>query len=197
MNIHFFGVNIKVSFLFAAILCLMIFTDRTGLILPSLIAVTIHEFAHLFFMKKFSCAPKEIALIPGSIMIVNSVYCEKRKENIILIAGPLSNIILFIVFYVIFLLTQKHIFLVHSATQLIIGCFNLLPAKSLDGGALLYNILTNKFSIEKSEILIKAISFITAFIFLTLGLLYIKNGEMNFSLFILAIYILIFTIIKN
>ncbi|MEE1278456.1 MAG: hypothetical protein UHE86_05280, partial [Acutalibacteraceae bacterium] len=71
MEIKFLGTNVKISFLFVAFITIMIFIDKTGLVIPLILAVFVHESAHLLMMKKFGVSPKEITLIPGGIQIVN------------------------------------------------------------------------------------------------------------------------------
>ena len=50
MKFTFLGTKIYVSFFFTAAITVMLATDRTGYMLPTLFAVIIHEAAHLFVM---------------------------------------------------------------------------------------------------------------------------------------------------
>lgn len=197
MEIKLFGTKIKVTFLFISVITSMIFMDRTGLILPLIFSVIIHEGAHLLAMHFFGVSPKEVLLLPGSILIVNYHTVSRRKETVILILGPLANFIFFALFYCFYLLFNSHTLLQYSAVQLLMCLFNLLIAKGLDGGALLYNLLLIKNTPEKAELKLKIASMITVCGIIFLGIFYTLKGDMNISIFILAIYLLVFTFLKN
>lgn len=191
MIFKLFGVKIRITFLFTAILCFMLFIDRTGLILPLFLAVFAHEAAHIFAMRILKCAPHEIELIPGSIRIINPQKYSIKKENIILLSGPACNMILFAVFYIIFLLSGSIFLLNSAAVQLIIGAFNLLPAKGLDGGQLVYNLFAKRLPVATAILVYTVLSALVGSAFLAYGLVSIIRGEVNLSVFILGIYIII------
>jgi Zn-dependent protease len=191
MNFEFFGVKIKITFLFVAVICFMLFIDRTGLIIPLFLAVFAHESAHIAAMWFLNCAPREIELIPGSIKIINPQKFSFRKENIILVCGPLCNIIFFALLYSLFLFFGKKIILIYAVIQLIVGAFNLLPAKGLDGGQLINNLLTNYFSVSAAGLIYTILSALVGGMFLAYGFINLINGSVNASVFILGFYIII------
>ena len=59
LKFRLFGTEVYISFLFMAVITIMLATDRTGLILPSLFAIIMHEAGHLFAMWLLECAPKQ------------------------------------------------------------------------------------------------------------------------------------------
>lgn len=197
MCIKLFGTNVKISFLFVAFVTAMIFIDKTGLVLPLILAVSVHESAHLLMMKKYGVSPKEVTLIPGAIQIVNYHTITRRNENVILLAGPLSNLLLFLLFLGAYSLTKNTATMRFCAVQLVIFAFNLIVAKGLDGGTLFLNICAEKFGENLARILLNIFSFLSAFFIAMIGIYYLLNGTANISIFILAIYILVFTFIKN
>ncbi len=197
MRFTFLNVKITVSFLFVSFVTLMIFTDRTGFILPAIFAITLHEFAHLAAMRVLSVAPKEIMLSPGNIHIVRPECVSLKKENIILLCGPVSNLIVFALLYVLYGFFDNVLLLQYSAVQLVVALFNLLPAKGLDGGALIFNFLQRFFTPLFADKIQKIISFLVGGGCVLFGVSAFLNGEFNLSLFILGFYIIIFTIIKN
>ena len=197
MRIRIGKTEITVTFAFAAILALMLATDRTGLIIPTALAVFIHEAAHLLTMSVFGCAPLEIILTPGSIQIIKNGINSLKNENKILIAGPLSNIIFFIIFYLVFYATESKQVLQFAAVELIIGLFNLLPAKGLDGGALVYNFALKIKNTYFAELVLNVTTLTTVVCLIFLGVTLFLRGQGNISIFLIALYILIFSIIKN
>lgn len=197
MSIKILGTEIKISFLFVASVTTMIFIDKTGLVIPLLLAVFLHETAHLVMMKRYRVSPKEVLIIPGGIQIVNYHTIPRKIENKILLAGPLSNIIFFAVFLGLYFVSKSILLLRFSAVQLVVFLFNLIVAKGLDGGSLFYSICADKFGENLAEIFLNVFSFLNALFVALVGVYYLINGSVNISIFILAIYIFVFTLIKN
>lgn len=196
MRIKLFGTEIYISFLFSAIVTVMLATDRTGLMLPSVFAITMHELGHLFAMWCLECNPKRIKLIPTSIQITSNFSKGYKNDIIIALCGPIVNIILFFSLYFNYLAYQNNTILYFSLVNLVIGIFNLLPLWELDGGTLLYSIIAKKTEPNRAALTVKIITMIVGVgIFLTAVYLTVK-GKMNISLYIMAIYLFIGTIIK-
>ena len=95
MKFKFLGTEIYISFLFCAVICFMLALDRTGLIIPTLFAVLIHETGHLLAMWAADCQPRAIRLIPTSVQIVRSFSPKKYGEAGIAFCGPAANLVLF------------------------------------------------------------------------------------------------------
>ncbi len=98
MRFRLFGTEIYVSFLFCAVIAFMLATDRTGLCIPTIFAIFIHETGHLFAMWVCECQPKSIMLVPASVKITRAFPKVKNGEIIIALSGPLSNIVIFYLF---------------------------------------------------------------------------------------------------
>ncbi len=188
--------KIEVSFLFIALLSLVILTDTTGLIIPTVIAVILHEFSHLLAMYYFGCSPKKIKIIPAAIEITRD-FCQKNSQEIIIsLAGSVANILTFLITYFLFFKGKNIIFLNFAVVNFVIGFFNLLPLKSLDGGNILFKILCFKLSAEKSERILNIINFIIGLAGILVGVFLIINGKINLSVIIMSIYIILSVIIK-
>ncbi len=196
MIFKIFGIRVRISYLFAVIVTIMLFLDQSRLFLPTTLAVFLHECAHLAVMKFYGCAPTEIALVPAGIQIVKRFSARINEENTILIAGPLCNFLLFGVFCALAGCYRTDRLYTYAAVQLVVGCFNLLPAQGLDGGGLLYNFFlknnTPSFAKRKSA----AVSVAFCVLLVIAGIILSDGKNINISIFILAIYILIFTLVK-
>ena len=196
MRIKLFGTEIYISFLFSAVVTIMLATDRTGLMLPSVFAITMHELGHLFAMWCLECNPKRIKLIPTSIQITSNFSKGYKNDIIIALCGPIVNIILFFSLYFNYLAYQNNTVLYFSLVNLVIGIFNVLPLWELDGGTILYSIIAQKSQPNRAALTVKIITRIVGVgIFLTAVYLTVK-GKINFSLYIMAIYLFIGVIIK-
>ena len=195
MKLRIFGIDITVSFLFCAILCVLMLSDRTGLIAPMLIAVFIHELGHLLIMKYFGCAPNEIRRIPGSIRIVSPVCTEKRSV-IISLSGPIVNILVFTVVYFSSSVLSVDYYLDFAFINLVYGIFNLLPFYSLDGGSVLEDIIGEKIGGIKARKIIKLITVAGASLFLLTFIVLAVKGNINYSVLVLSLYLILSVFIK-
>ena len=175
----------------------MLFADKSGLIIPTAFAVFSHEAAHIIAMNVLAVAPKEIVLIPGSIKIIKRGLSNLRSENIILFAGSLINLLFFAAFYGVGYFLDNIRLMIYGVVQLVIGVFNLLPAKGLDGGSLLYNIVFKYKSESSAETAVKISSLGVVFLLVFVGTFMLIGGSVNLSFYIIALYILIFSVLKN
>lgn len=197
MRFRFFGTEIYISFLFSAVIAFMIATDRTGLVIPTLFSVLLHEVGHLIFMWIFECEPKSIKLVPASISITMGMSAKKYGDLLISLAGPMVNLIMFCSLYVNFLITKSAFSLDCALINLAFFTFNMLPVSGLDGGTVLKIILSKKFKDPlKAERIVRIITLAVGLLVGVIGITLIINGELNISVFIVAIYIIISAFIR-
>ena len=196
MKFRLFGTEVYISFLFMAVITIMLATDRTGLILPSLFAIIMHEAGHLFAMWLLECAPKQVRLIPASVQITSSFSRKYRNDVAVAVCGPLVNLVLFLVLYFNYLAFKNELVLNYALLNLIIFIFNSLPVYGLDGGTVLYSILAKKTSLNKAELTVKIITAAVAVALLILAVILTVNHKLNLSPYIIAIYLLISCLIK-
>ena len=197
MRFRFFGTEIYISFLFSAVIAFRIATDRTGLVIPTLFSVLLHEVGHLIFMWIFECEPKSIKLVPASISITRGMSAKKYGDLLISLAGPMVNLIMFCSLYVNFLITKSAFSLDCALINLAFFIFNMLPVSGLDGGAVLKIILSKKFKDPlKAERIVRIITLTVGLLVGIIGITLIINGELNISVFIVAIYIIISAFIR-
>ena len=197
MRFKFLVTEIYISFLFMAIITLMLAFDKTGLILPTLFAVSLHETGHLFMMWVKGMAPKRIKLIPSSVQITNSFSRCYRNDIIIALAGPAVNFLFFAVLYYNYLCFKNEGTLYFALLNLLIGGYNLLPIKGLDGGTVLYTVLCNFADVNKAELVLKLISFFAGVTAILAAVTLHLRGKLNPSLYIMGIYILVTSLIKR
>lgn len=188
MRFNLFGTKIEVSFLFTALVAFIIFTDKSGMIVPMLVAVVLHEAAHLLCMRVLGCNPREIRLIPTSVAVIRDFCTIPAKEVLISAAGPFINIFLFAVFY--------RVNLEFAVINLVIGCFNLLPIRGLDGGEIILKILSVRLGVKKADSVLNIINFLAGAIGIFIGIFLIINKTPNISVIIMSIYLLLSVIVK-
>ena len=92
-----FGINFKISYIFTAAITIFIATDKTGNIVPLVMASLAHEAGHLICMGLVNAKPSEIILMLGTIRIVNNAITTNNENLIILLGGPMVNLALFLI----------------------------------------------------------------------------------------------------
>ena len=183
MNLKIDKFLLEIENLFIIILISFLISDKIKLFLTSYFVcylfIFFHELSHVFFASIFGEKVKKIKISIAGMCVTfnNNDDLNIIKRIIIYIAGPLSNMILAIIFYNIRFVFEINIFL---------AILNLMPIYPLDG----YNILKIVFEyfkkdtfLEKFQLLfIFLLFFISIFVFLT---------TFNPSLVIFFVYIML------
>ena len=197
MKFKFLGTEFYISFLFCAIVCFMLVIDRTGLIIPTFFAVLVHECGHLFAMWVCDCQPKAIRLIPTSVQITRGFSTKKYGEAAIAFCGPATNLIVFGVLFSNYCIFKNEQYFVLALLNLVIAVFNLLPVSGLDGGTLLTLLLSRFTDIYKAESIVRIVTAAFSFVVFLLGVYLAISGTVNISVFIVAVYLGVCSIIKK
>ena len=197
MKFKIFKTEIYVSFLFCAVLCFMLVIDRTGMIIPTLFAVFIHECGHLLAMWAADCQPKAIRLIPTSVQIVRGFSPKRYGETAIAACGPAANIIVFFSLFINYTMFESVQSFNFAILNLVIAIFNLLPVHGLDGGILLTAVISKFTNIYKAESIVKIITVVFAVVIFLLGVYLWVSGTVNISIFIVAIYLAVCGLVKK
>ncbi len=189
MKFRLCNISFEVNYLFLSMLILYLAFDRTGVYLPLLIGMVVHEFSHIICLIMFSCKIHSIHLNIGAITITHSDNITKIKRIISILAGPFSN---FLISMIAMLCKNEMLFFVN----LILALYNLLPINGLDGGELIRISLTGILSNKIIEIILGTTTVIVAVCFI---LCCILLSKMVFSVYLLlfCIYFLSPYIIKN
>lgn len=155
------------------------------------IAIIIHETGHLIFMFCFDTRPEGIEVRPFDIRIIESKRCYLAfyKDIIITIAGSLFNLVFFIILF--FIYRQL------AFVNLFMGLFNMLPAASLDGGQLIYLLLSKRYSTAFSEKALDIITVIVAVPVFFFGILMLFYYKYNFSLLFIGLYLVLSLFLKR
>lgn len=197
MKFKLFGTEIYVSFLFCAVVCFMLAIDRTGLVIPTLFAVLLHECGHLLAMWAADCQPRAIRLIPTSVQIIRGFSPKKCGELAITVCGPLANLVVFVALFINYKIFGSEQSLIFAILNLAIALFNLLPVSGLDGGTLLEIAISRLTDIYKAESIVRIITAVFAFFAFLLGVYLWVSGTVNISVFIVALYLGVCSLIKK
>jgi len=110
------------------------------------LSVLVHELTHSYIAKREGIEVKEITLfIFGGVSQLTKEPEDPKKELKIAIGGPLSSLVLALIFWIISKVTSPapHLILISgllgylAVINLSLGIFNLIPGFPLDGGRVL------------------------------------------------------------
>ncbi|MDO5557699.1 MAG: M50 family metallopeptidase [Clostridia bacterium] len=191
--------KIKVDFKIILAIIIFYITEQLELYFILMLFVFLHECGHLLVGYLFGYRCEEINIHTLGISVTFKVpvddYNKKiLKSNIVLLkksiiaaAGPVINFIL-----IILVSLNPKIFAMNPEiaiySNLLIGCFNMIPIYPLDGGRILKNICTIFLGIRKGRRL-TSIIMNTLMIVLTavssIMILYYKN----IAIFLIVVYL--------
>ena len=186
MSVKIFGVTIEISYIFCCLITLFVAIDRTGLLIPLIVSMLLHQFAHVSVLLLFGCKLKKIRLLPGLIGVDYKCIPDKSATVISLLSGPISN---FIAAYVCFLSDYNTLF----GINLILGIVNILPCSGLDGGAVIETTLCGILSNKHINIVMLILTVLTVMMLILFNIIYL---EMNYSVIIFCLYLISPIILK-
>jgi putative peptide zinc metalloprotease protein len=101
-----------------------------------------HEYGHLRAMKKCGLPTKGMYLIPfvGGLA-VGDMPKSRWQDVYISMMGPVFGLIMTLVFYVFYLITESHFAGLVASTSALLNLFNLIPVYPLDGGRVVKSLV--------------------------------------------------------
>lgn len=189
ITFYFLKIQFGVSVGFAGLICLMLYIDRSGLLIPSILATLIHEAGHVFCLMIFKSDIKKIHLKIGAVGVMGNFYLSPKNEILMTLAGPISNILFFAVFLFLYNFEKTIWILNFSLINLVLGVFNLLPIMGLDGGSIVYLLLCFCKSKTFAKKISLVLSLVTIFVLCALGTNIFIKTKNNPTLILLSLYL--------
>jgi len=174
--------------LFWVIIVIGIFTARFKELLLLFCIVLIHELGHAFAAAHYNWRIKKIQLLPfGGVAELEEHGNKSLKEElVVVIAGPIQHIWMMAVGYILFetgwLGAELYYFFMWN--NIIILAFNLLPIWPLDGGKVLFNVLSYRFPYLQAHEKMMKLSCVFFSVILVWQLLWNSNNIMMWVLLI-------------
>jgi Zn-dependent protease/CBS domain-containing protein len=154
----------------------------------------IHELSHSYIAQKYGVDIERIVLLPiGGVAQMGEIPKEPRQELYIAVVGPITNMIIAGLSYLLFLVTASLLpqfvsafILEFALVNLLLAVFNLLPAFPMDGGRVLRAILAERMKYVRATELSVSIGKIFAILMAGAGIFL-----PNFFLILIALFIYI------
>lgn len=135
------------------------------------IFIALHEIGHLMCGQIRGYEVKKFTLLPfGFSLCFKEVFIKPRDNIIISLFGPLTNLIFFGVFYIIYIFYPYEIFKTFIDINLSLLVFNLIPVGFLDGGRILKEVLSTYVSFYLANLIINLNGIIFGCIMLMLSI---------------------------
>ena len=144
MSFNFFDTKIEFRIGFFIYAYVFVAIDTSGFSDYFLLSVILHELAHIFTLFYCNIKIEKILFSLSGIYIVSDdkFSLSLKKQLVIMSSGSAFNLFLAI-FFALLGINGNTSFLSFSATNLIIGVYNLFIINGLDGGDILRLILNN------------------------------------------------------
>lgn len=198
LRFRFFNTVFEVSYLLTAVMSLSVILSGKESLLPlCLLSAVVHESGHLLFLYKFGASPSRISLKLSDVRIVSDFTAlSLNQELMVVAAGPLANLLLSAISFIMYWCFSVTLFLQLCITSLCIGIFNLLPVRTLDGEQMLSLLLLRKIDDKAGNLIINIVSIIIILPVATAGFLLLLSNKHNYTLLIVAAY-LVFSVISK
>lgn len=180
------SLKIKLSFT-GALMPVALFLTHSYLSLAALLAAALHEMGHIAVAKICNIDLGELRLsIFGASLTPRSLLCSYKKEILLCLAGPLVNLISALLLAPLFDGASSFGGLFIRAS-LFLGLLNLLPIHELDGGRILFCLLSLRLSVGTATRIIKVISFVLIFSLWCLSVYLLLRLSSSLSLFVFSL----------
>lgn len=183
---------IKISKYFIPYILIMFMVGFHKGFFISLFWVFIHELSHALVAKLVGVKKVEIKITPIGFSMKGDEFKDIgfAKELAIVIAGPATNIIIAVIFYLLYKSHHLDVFEISMKTNLVLGSFNLLPALPLDGSRMLNLYLQRKYTCKIAHKIKVNISMTIGILILGYFIFLIFNKILNISLGLLSFFII-------
>lgn len=199
------GIPIRLHFTFLLFLAWIFFLGRTPgnaltlVLVPSIfLCILLHELGHALVAKRMGITTRDITLYPiGGLALLNE-RPKARQELWISLAGPMVNVVLALILGVVLLVTAGGIPMPNLVlngrsylsamfvANIVLACFNLVPAFPMDGGRVLRAILALNMNEAKATRIAANIGQMLAIVFGFIGL---ANGQILWMLVAFFVFV--------
>lgn len=192
MKFKIHKITVNINFFFIAALSVMLILRDNKLILSAVAAAVLHECGHIAALLLMNNNIKELKISVSGIELKQGTKFNLsfKGEIISALAGVFVNFMCAQSFLLVNRARPNDFFLYNAGIHLVLGLFNLLPVKALDGGRALYYLLCIHMEQDRAERILKLVSVVTAIILFVLGIILFVRAR-NASLLITSVFLLV------
>ena len=178
---------LKINILFFPVLCASMLGNYHTQFILSYLCALLHEMAHVLSARALGVGISYIEIQPFGICakLKSSVIQNPIHEILIAASGPLSNIIITIIFYTIYRRIDYFI-----CCNLAMACINLVPALPLDGGRIMRALLSMHLGALRAYNIAVKVSRIPVAVILLASVYGLLTARFNFSLILIGVFLL-------
>ncbi|WP_010076643.1 M50 family metallopeptidase [Clostridium cellulovorans] len=181
---------LKINKYFIPYILLMVLLGFKIQLLLTVIFIFLHELAHYYtaFVLGFKGYDIEVSPLGTRLNLKELEEASLEEDIIISIAGPVLNIILAVLFYVLFKNYDYDILYRITEVNFVLAIFNLLPALPLDGGRLFRDILSCKLTYRKATYYSVIMGAIIGTVFFIIFIYEVINVRVNLNFVMMGIF---------
>lgn len=159
--------------------------DGSGIMLMAVIAAAVHEGGHIVACKLMRGRVEQLTLsmVGAELRFDYPVVLSYGRENLILLAGAMANLLMGAI---LFFFGAYQI----TCIMVALGIFNLLPVTPLDGGRVMFNVLSEHFGLVWATRGTLVVSSVVAGILAGIGVIWVVQFA-NIMPLILSVWILL------
>lgn len=179
-------IRVSVSPSVLIMLCLAALTDRTGIVVLTLLAALLHECGHLVAARLLGIRAEQMRIgFLGMRLDTGGCVLSYGAEWLLCAAGPLVSLLCAAVaalFWQTFAAAR-----IFSCASLVLGLLNLLPIRSFDGGRMLESFLSFVCGTRLSERVMTLCSFLFLFLLWATAVYFLLRVGDGLSLFCFSV----------
>ncbi len=199
MRFELCGVQVRVGFLFAFLLCCLLTVVEDRFVRMTVAFSLLHECGHLACDYAFGCKPRAVrfGLFGMTIVRKEDTRLSYRQEICSALAGPAVNLLLFWLLLAGYILLRRDGLLTAAAVNSCIFAFNATPVFSLDGGRALEAFLRARLEdMRRCAAIEKAVSLAFITLLMGFGFFVLLRSGGNFTLLLLCGYLVAVLFLK-
>ncbi len=183
--------KVRISFPFCILISVMYALDFGKVFLPTFIAVSLHETAHILAIYLVGGKIDRISIRARgiSVNVPNMEYMPYVKEIIIAAAGPLAGILTAGLTYATANVLKLHSLGFFIGINIVITAINLIPVYPLDGGRIVLSLLLKFFTVRSAYIISYILAVLAVGVLVGLCTVFAYYGKLNPSLVIFSGYV--------
>lgn len=187
--------KVKLHPFFLLLIAMLIFMGKWVALSTGILAVILHEYAHLIAARMRGYRLFQLTLMPYGAVLSTDENIKVSDETFIFIAGPLANFAIATIIVAFWWIKPASFAytLDFYRANIAIGLFNLLPAYPLDGARLLLGVAKNR---KRMLSILKLVGVLLSFAFMA-GFVISAFFKINFTLGIASIMLFVGSMVET